>query len=293
MDTCLSTISIPVTAGLEGSSTTCKGCFVSHFPRPNQMLCKWDKSKKRESKPTKFKTLPHLKGGARDSAQAETEIITRAIANAYSHGINVHSGVKNLANGNCAFESIIDSINTRPDFEEVLDGNPDYWRKIWMSEVETLGFENWNGGLSKKEWEEGWNLLKKPGVYEHDLGDLVLPGIAHCTQKDILIFNTSMDAHRPIFVVEASMLFGKAANTQVPILLAYNQSHYEMLVPDNPEDIQRTIDLKYEFVSGNYDRKMEDVPFCTLTKPSKKNMSRNSLLCSELKTIKHFFLFYH
>ena len=56
-------------AGLEGSISTCKGCFVSHFPRPNQKLCKWDQSKKKESKASKFKTLPHLKGGAMDPAQ--------------------------------------------------------------------------------------------------------------------------------------------------------------------------------------------------------------------------------
>ena len=141
-----------------------------------------------------------------------------------------------------------------------------------MTHVEAIGFDNWNGGLSKREWIKGWKVLKMPGVYEHELGDLVLPGIAHCTQKDILIFNTSMDAHRPIFVVEASKLCGQVANTEVPILLAYDQCHYEMLVPDNPEDIQKTIDLKHQFLSGIYDRKMEDIALCTVSKKSVKQI---------------------
>ena len=225
-----------------------------------------------ERKVKEIQKVPHLKGGAADTDKRKTDMISRAIANASSHGINLHGGVKNLANGNCAFESIIDSINTRPEFQEVLDGNPDFWRKKWMTHVEAIGFDNWNGGLSKREWIKGWKVLKMPGVYEHKLGDLVLPGIAHCTQKDILIFNTSMDAHRPIFVVEASKLCGQVANTEVPILLAYDQYHYEMLLPDNPEDIQKTIDLKHQFLSGIYDRKMEDIALCTVSKKSVKQI---------------------
>ena len=43
---------LPVPKSVKGLITTCKGCFVSHFPRPNQRLCKWNKSKKEGSKPS-------------------------------------------------------------------------------------------------------------------------------------------------------------------------------------------------------------------------------------------------
>ena len=41
--------------------------------------------------------------------------------NANAHGISLHAGVRNLANGNCAFETVIDSIYTRKSFPETID----------------------------------------------------------------------------------------------------------------------------------------------------------------------------
>ena len=87
-------------------------------------------------------------------------ILEKAVLNAKAHGINLHAGVENLANGNCAFETVIDSINTRVSFEESLGGTPHYWRQIWMTEVETVAFDNWNRGLTKDQWPEAWDSLK-------------------------------------------------------------------------------------------------------------------------------------
>ena len=101
--------------------------------------------------------------------------------------------------------------------------------------------------------------MKEPGTYEYQLGDLVLPGIAHCTKKDILIFNTNHNAHSPVYVVESSILCNQMADTEIPICLAYNQYHYEAFVPDTDEDIRKTILLKQQFITGNYSFKMTDV----------------------------------
>ena len=176
-------------------------------------------------------------------------MIAKAVANARAHGINLHSGVRNLATGDCAFETIIDSMSIRSCFEEVYDGTPEYWRRTWMSVVEQVAYNGWHGGLSMSEWNLGWDKLKESGTYEYTLGDLVVPGIAHCTKKDILIFNTSSHAHYPTYVVQASSMCGQAANNEIPVCLAYNQTHYEMLVPDTDEDIMKTIRLKHDIVS--------------------------------------------
>ena len=186
-------------------------------------------------------------------------MVDRAICNAKAHGIGVHLGVQNLANGNCAFETILDSINTRDCFIDSFDGTPDFWRTTWMTEVETVAFDDWNGGLSKAQWHEEWEVLKQSGTYEYQLGDLVIPGIAHCTKKDILIFNTNTNAHYPVYVIKASMLCNQTADNEIPICLAYNSSHYEALVPDTDEDIMRTILLKQEIIDGTYSLKMTDV----------------------------------
>ena len=201
----------------------CTGCFYSHFPKPNMKDCKM----KRKNTRDKLFFPIRLRGGA-DSAEAEgrdlIRLRERAIHNANFHGISLHLGVENLANGNCAFETVLDSIHTRDCFGDKFDGTPDYWRHVWMSEVERIAYKDWSGNLSESEWHEGWSELKKPRVYEHQLGDFVLPGIAHCVKKDILIFNTSSSAHDPVYVVESSKLCNQQADTDVPICLGYDQS---------------------------------------------------------------------
>lgn len=86
----------------------CKNCFVSHFPRPNKMSCKFAMKKKKLW--NSFSLAYRLRGGAGDTVS--DPIIENAISNAKAHGIDVHAGVRNLGNGNCAFESVLDSINT-------------------------------------------------------------------------------------------------------------------------------------------------------------------------------------
>ena len=186
-------------------------------------------------------------------------MITKAIENAKFHGIHLRQGIKNLAKGDCIFESVIDSVNTRVCFEESFDGTPAELRKIWMSITENVAFEGWNSGMSSEEWKAGFDKLKQPSVYELTLGDLVPPGIAHCSRKNLLIFNTSLLAHNPIYVVAAST-FGGYANTDIPVCLAYDQAHYEPLVPSSKEDIDKTVLLSQQYISGQYSLKMEDIP---------------------------------
>ena len=89
----------------------CSTCFVSHFPRPNTLLCKGSKLEKKKKEDTNKHSLLRLRGGARNDKSKQ--IVDRAIANGKIHGINLHPGVENLGNGNCAFECVLDSINTR------------------------------------------------------------------------------------------------------------------------------------------------------------------------------------
>ena len=192
-------------------SSECGRCFVSHWPRPNKMLCKFGQDKKKKKYET---TWPYrLQGGA--NTRQYYSIIERASLNAEAHGISLHAGVRNLANGNCAFETVIDSINTRKSFPETIDETPDEVRYLWMGEVEKVGYENWNCGLTRADWIAEWKVLKESRTYECQLGDLVLPGIAHCTKKDILIFNTSLVAHSPVYVIESSKLCGQNADTEI------------------------------------------------------------------------------
>ena len=121
-------------------------------------------------------------------------------------------------------------------FEESFDGTPAELRKIWMSITENVAFEGWNSGMSSEEWKAGFDKLKQPGVYELTLGDLVPPGIAHFSR----IFSYSIPPHFLIiqYVVAAST-FGGYANIDIPVCLAYDQAHYEPLVPSSKVDIDK------------------------------------------------------
>ena len=170
-----------------------------------------------------------------------------AIQNAKFHGINLYPGTMNKGLGDCVFESVLDNINKRDCFDEILTEDSMFWRHCWMTEIESIAFDNWNQGRTEDEWRSEFSLLKQPGVYEVSLGDLVPPGIAHCIKKNLLIFNTSSQAHCPIYVVPASM-FGGSANTEVPICLAYNQVHYESLIPCSDKDIEKTVFLMKQVI---------------------------------------------
>ena len=76
-------------------------------------------------------------------------MVNTAISVANTHGIKVHRGVENLANGDCAFETMIDSISTRRCFQESYNGTPKFWRKTWMGEIESIAYDAWNEGIFK------------------------------------------------------------------------------------------------------------------------------------------------
>ena len=168
----------------------------------------------------------------------------------------------NLADGDCAIEAVTDNINTRPEFNETFCGASDVNRRNWMQEAEELVF-NFSGGagMTEEEFRAQWDILKKSGTYEYDLGDFVLAAIAHCTKKDILIFNTRPDGpFDPIFVVSAAKLANRKANTKIPVLLAYNQVHFEGLVPDSHLDMEKTIELKEKYLRNEYFVKKQIFP---------------------------------
>ena len=175
-------------------------------------------------------------------------MISKAIEIASKLGIQMYHPFLNSANGKCAFEGVIDNINWRPCFDKTYSGSPDYYRALWMNEIENIAFDDWNMGLSRTEWHKEWTLMKNSRTYENCLGDLIIPGIAHAVRKNILIFNTFPPV--PAYIVPAS-IFGSVATTDIPVCLAYNKYHYEQLVPKTTLNVQMTIDLSIKLLAGS------------------------------------------
>ena len=204
-----------------------------------------------------------MRGGAGSNKISTQTIITRAIESGKKHGINLVEGELNKADGNCAFDAVINNINNRECFSnKLLLSSLDY-RQVWITELEaiSLRYPRLGAGYSKEEKAENWNRLKHSGQYEIDFfGDLVMHAIAKGCNKNILIFNTSPEAADPIYVIEANE-FGGSADSKIPVVVAYNQVHYESLHPVTKDDIEKTIDLVKAYVDGTYAYKKTDIPF--------------------------------
>ena len=189
-------------------------------------------------------------------------IVKRAIASAGRHGISLFPGTPVPASGNCAFESVILNVNNRSCFGEKLLFSPDYYRRIWMTDMKNRTCDDGTWKIySDTEWEEGWNSLMVSGIYERDIfGDLMLFGIACGSKKVLLIFNTSLDSpHDPVYVCDPRK-FGVEPDTDIPVVLAYDLSHYENLHTVGNNDICSTRNLVEEYLNGKYAFGKKDLP---------------------------------
>ena len=190
-------------------------------------------------------------------------MIKQAIQSADKHGICLSPGRKNIGGGNCAFDSAIFNVNDRACFANKFPMPSDHYRKIWVTDMKnrTLNDTTWKI-YPDREWEQGWDELLESGVYERGIfGDLMLLGISCGLKKYLLIFNTSLDTpHDPIYVCDPK-IFGVVPDTDIPIVLAYNMSHYESLHPSTDSDTEKTAKLVQQYLQGNYKFGRKDLPY--------------------------------
>ena len=159
----------------------CSGCFNAHFPQPNMKTCMLKQETKRQQVHSSW---PYrLRGGGGSST---SNLVTKAIDSASKHGINLKEGKLNKADGNCAFDSIINNINHRECFQEKLSLSSNEYRQIWVTdfESESSKYPSLGAGFTKEEKKENWNRLKHSGVYEVEFfGDFVMHAIARKTSS--------------------------------------------------------------------------------------------------------------
>ena len=195
--------------------------------------------------------------------QEKNDMISRAISSSHKHGINLKHGSSNPGLGDCAFESVIQNNNDRICFREKYRMSPNYYRQIWVTDMANRTLNTaWNIYSSKQEWLAGWQQMLVPGTYERGIfGDLMLPGIACGIRKILLIFNTNLQSpHDPIYVVDPAK-FDVQADSDIPIVLSYNLSHYESMQPCNEADILKTSQLVKDYLGGRYHFSRRDLSF--------------------------------
>ena len=183
-------------------------------------------------------------------------------ASAHRHGIQLKQGAPNPGTGDCAFQATISNINDRSCFEEQFTMSVDWYRRIFVTDMANRTVNTPYNTMSSKEWYKGWSEMLAPGAYERGIfGDLMLPGIACAIRKYILIFNTNLNTpHDPIYVVDPTS-FNVIPDTEIPVVLSYNLTHYESMEPCTEVDVKMTRDLVQQYLSGRYRYRKQDMPY--------------------------------
>ena len=219
-------------------------------------------NKKKKSKPERQSTPDPVDIPFSVFEGAPSQMVQQAIASGARHGIQLLPGRVNQAVGDCAFEAPLFNVNDRKCFNETFPLSTDYYRRIWCADMENRLFESpLNPGYSFSDWHSGWNKMKESNVYEVDyFGDFIIPAVACGLKKIILIINANPQHMRtPISVINPSS-FGVSPNSQTPVVLSYNISHYESLHPADEMDIAKSIELVQLFEEGNYTKTFRDLP---------------------------------
>ena len=188
-------------------------------------------------------------------------MVSQAIESARKHGIDLCWGLPNNASGNCAFEAVINNVNARSCYEDKLPLDVRTYRHQWMTELQqaSVNHPTLGAGFTDEEKEEYWQLLKRSGVWNVEFfGDLIVNGIARGSRKNLLIFNTNIEAGSPIYAIEATE-FGGSIDSPIPVVLAYDGFHYESMHPVSETDIVSTMRLFDMYISGEYGFQRQDI----------------------------------
>ena len=86
-----------------------------------------------------------------------------------------------------------------------------------------------------------------------------LVAIARGCHKDILVFNTTEEAHSPIYAIRAEEYTGGKRDNINPVIVAYNGHHYESIEPMTNEDCLRSIRLVESYKKEEYPLEKKDI----------------------------------
>ena len=225
---------------------------------------------------SELQLVKRLRGGAGNNFSASKRNQENGVRLASRINFCIQPGTPNPARGNCLFESAIFNIKDRPELPQV-DQMPDdiqECRTLWVTMFQTQ-IPNFAPELNAYT-EEQWNDIKRDGVYETALGDVMPFCIAYATKKRILILHAYETAEVPLSIVEPET-FGQDRDCDIPICLVYSKTHYDSVHPVG-KHIEKSIEL---FDQTKLDRQCTFLPSTDvksmlgpLTKAEKMRRSR-------------------
>ena len=99
--------------------------------------------------------------------------------------------------------------------------------------------------------------LSKPGKYELEGADLMVAGLAHCLAVNMMIINTPTKSTP--FSFAAADVWGGPPTTKAPLILVYDDSHYETMLAASEEDEQFCTELFNEWKNNDFRISRQDI----------------------------------
>ena len=111
-----------------------------------------------------------------------------------------------------------------------------------------------------QEWNNQLDTMLEEGQYEHTVADFLLPAMCDLLGVNILTFNTNRETggNSPLLLCRSDV-YGGPSSDLPPILLAYDGSHYESLLPASTNDEILTKNLVTEISDNNFIMKYEAI----------------------------------
>ena len=156
-----------------------------------------------EEQEAKARELPRSRGGFSEIGEGQVRIAITAAATYPGFQIKLHRSIPNMANGNCAFESATDQLNHTRNCQSNNDfanlgafrfKDHTTLREAVVNDLKNNQIAQENSGYAgrRREYRTELNELLIDRVWNVDMGDLVLPGIAFTTSKILLVYNLSL-----------------------------------------------------------------------------------------------------
>ena len=237
-----------------------KRCYLNQTPEQrqrrleamqhyNQEMVLTETDSKRDTRLEKNRVCKETKRQNDHYHQIATNAQIHAISFAKTHGVSLIPGRKVGADGNCAFNSVIYNINDRPCYTKKLMENATLsYRKNWLTEFQYQAqlhepelISGLAGDIPEEDIVTLWKELQCDGVWNQDqFGDLIINAISCGCRKVIFVINYGRN--EPVSVVTPEE-FGVARDSNIPVIVVYDGTHYENLIPATAEDEGRIIDL--------------------------------------------------
>ena len=132
-------------------------------------------------------------------------------------------------------------LEVRADFETPPSLGIEDWRNTIVSVLrECPDAQQFLELKSKQSWFDLTGTLLENGRWSTSIGDLMQPAMARALKRNILLFNTKTGS---VCVILSSVFSSGKPSADAPLIVFYDETHFEVGLPASQSDIQCSKEL--------------------------------------------------